>query len=123
MVGSINDQVANFDVKVDLEVKLETKLYKGLKNPQIVPRQSVLPCPHVDNPLSSCQPPVEKNVITDVCSIASYSKAVSNDNLCNMMANLAWQRGPQIISCISSGVVSPGTSPLSKPNHLDMSWF
>ena len=60
MVGSINDQVANFDVKVDLEVKLETKLYKGLKNPQIVPRQSVLPCPHVDNPLSSCQPPVEK---------------------------------------------------------------
>ena len=67
MVGSINDEVANFYIKIYLEVKLQTKLRKRFKNPQIVPCKPVLPCLHEDNSLSSCQPPVDNCCIaTDV---------------------------------------------------------
>ena len=59
MVGGIHDEVAHLDIKVDLKIELQAELYKGLKNPQVVPCKPVLPCPQVENSLSSCQPPVE----------------------------------------------------------------
>ena len=57
VVGGILQVVLDLDVKVQLEIKFQAKLYQELKCLEVATSKSMLSGPHEDSSLSCCQPP------------------------------------------------------------------
>ena len=65
MIWGINNVSLHFDVVEYLEIEGEAKPYKNLKDPQVLPSQTMLFCPHTEQSLTTCEPP-GNNLISNI---------------------------------------------------------